>query len=92
MSQNQYFVVKAIMEANPIIGASSKDISGKFKLANVPQIVQQLRKRGHKVVTTMREGIAFYSLPFGTRDQEAKLTRVQKANVAAAVQLTRLVA
>jgi hypothetical protein len=90
MSQKQYFVVKSIMEANPVVGASSLAIAKKFKMTDVPQVVYQLRERGHKVITTMREGIAFYSLPFGTREQEAKLTSVQKANIEVAVKLQQL--
>jgi hypothetical protein len=92
MSQKQYFVIKSIMEANPIIGAASTEIAKKFKMTDVPQVVFQLRERGHKVITTMRDGIAFYSLPFGTRDQEAKLTSVQKANIETAVQLRQIFA
>lgn len=90
MSQNQYFVVKSIMEADPIVGASSAAIAKKFKIANVPQVVFQLRERGHKVFTQMRNGIAYYSLPYGTRDQEAKLTSVQKANITTAIKLVQL--
>ena len=92
MSQKQYFVIKSIMEANPIIGAASTEIAKKFNMTDVPQVVFQLRERGHKVITTMRDGIAFYSLPFGTRDQEAKLTSVQKANIETAVQLRQIFA
>ena len=81
MSMKQHLVLKAIMEANPIIGAASTEIAKKFKMTDVPQVVYQLRERGHSVVTTLRDGVAFYSLPFGTRDQEAKLTAAQKSNI-----------
>jgi hypothetical protein len=81
MSMKQHFVIKAIMEANPLVGAASSDIAKKFKMTDVPQVVYSLRQRGHNVVTTLVDGIAYYSLPFGTRDQEAKLTAAQKANI-----------
>lgn len=92
MSMNQHFVIKAIMEANPIIGASSAEIAKKFKVKHVPQVVAQLRERGHNVVTTLKNGVAFYTLPFGTRDQEAKLTPTQKANIEVANAFRQLLA
>jgi|LakMenE01Jun11ns_1017448.scaffolds.fasta_scaffold8675915_1 hypothetical protein len=92
MSQNQHFVIKAIMGADPVIGVTASEIAEKYNVKHVPQVVSQLRERGHKVFTTMRGGKAFYSLPFGTRDQEAKLTSVQRANLETAVQLRQLFA
>ncbi len=46
MSQNQHFVIKAIMGADPVIGVTASEIAEKYNVKHVPQVVSQLRERG----------------------------------------------
>jgi predicted nucleic acid-binding Zn ribbon protein len=82
---NQYFVVRAIKEASDqLVGAPVSAIE-KFKVKNVAAVVSQLRKRGHNIVTNIRtvkgKKQTFYAMPFGTRDQEAKLSARSRAKI-----------
>ncbi len=79
MSMNQHFAIKAIL-SNPVLGATVADIA-KFKVPNVPQVISQLRKKGHEVISVKRDGKMYYTLPYGTRDQAAKLTTGQRENI-----------
>ena len=74
MSTNNYFVIRAIKEKGV---AASSYIAKKYKVKNVSATVSALRKRGHEILTT--EG--GYALPFGTRDEAAKLTKAERKRI-----------
>jgi hypothetical protein len=75
MSTNNYFVIRAIKEKGV---AASSYIAKKYKVKNVSATVSALRKRGHEIVT-LAEG---YALPFGTRDEAAKLSKTARNKIA----------
>lgn len=76
MSMNQHFAIKAML-TNPVVGATVADIE-EFNVPNVPQVISQLRSKGHEVVSVKRNGTTFYTLPYGTREQSAKLSKAQR--------------
>jgi arginyl-tRNA synthetase len=90
MSMNQYFAIKAIL-TNPVIGATVADIE-EFNVSNVPQVISQLRQKGHEVISIKRDGKTFYTLPYGTRDQAAKLSKAQRENIDISVGVQQLFA
>lgn len=73
MSKAQYIVVKTLIE-NGTSGASVKEFAKK-KVKNAAQVVYSLRQRGHTIITEAGK----YFMPFGSRDQEAKLSKTEKA-------------
>jgi hypothetical protein len=75
MSTNSYFVIKSIKEQGV---AAAAYIQKKYKVKNVSATVAALRKRGHEIVT-LAEG---YALPFGTRDEAAKLSKTARKQIA----------
>ncbi len=75
MSMNQFFVVKSIMESNGK-GATVTDIA-KYHVKNVPQVVYSLRQRGHTIITKSNK----YFMPFGSREQEARLSKTEKKRI-----------
>ena len=79
MSMNQYFAIKAML-TDPIKGATVSDIE-EFNVSNVPQVIQQLRNKGHEVVSLKRNGVNFYTLPYGTRDQATNLSKAQREQI-----------
>jgi hypothetical protein len=88
MSVQQHLAIKAIL-TNPLVGATTSDIE-KLNVVNVASVISQLRKKGHQVVSVKRSGKTFYTLPFGTRDQSAKLTKAQRETIEFAVSLQQL--
>ncbi len=82
MSQNQYRVVKTLIE-NGTKGATVAQLARK-RVENVPQVVYSLRQRGHTIITEAGK----YFMPFGSRDQEAKLSKTEKAKRLKAFQLS----
>ncbi len=84
MSNNLYFVIKSIKENKK--GATAEQIA-KYGVKNVSATVAALRKRGHEVITQMfvdKDGVrkGRYTLPFGTRDEAAKLTKTARKAIA----------
>lgn len=71
---NAYFVIRAIKEKGI---ASAEYIRKKYKVKNVSATVHAMRQRGHEVVTTM----SGYSLPFGTREESAKLSKTARKQI-----------
>jgi hypothetical protein len=74
MSMNQYYVIKAIKERD---GATAAQIA-KYGVKNPSSVVYELRKRGHEIVNIAGK----YLLPFGTRDEAAKLTKTARKQIA----------
>jgi hypothetical protein len=74
MSTNNYFVIRAIKEKGV---AASAYIAKKYKVKNVSATVSALRKRGHEILTVS----GGYALPFGTRDEAAKLTKTERKRI-----------
>ena len=83
-TNNLYFVIKAIKENKS--GATAAQIA-KYGVKNVSATVAELRKRGHEIVTQFyvaKDGTrkGRYTLPFGTRDEAAKLTKTARKQIA----------
>jgi hypothetical protein len=83
MSNNFYFTIKAIKENKT--GATTEQIA-KYGVKNVSATVAKLRARGHEIVTEffVTDGVrkGRYILPFGTRDEAAKLTKTARKQIA----------
>ncbi len=79
---NYYYTIKAIKEND---GATAAQIA-KYGVANPSATISALRDRGHEIFTQMvkRKGklVAKYVMPFGTRTEAQKLSRVSKQNIA----------
>ncbi len=75
MANNMYFVIKAIKENK--LGATAAQIA-KYGVKNVSATVSYLRKRGHEIVSMDGR----YVLPFGTRDEAAKLSKTARKQIA----------
>jgi len=73
----KYFVIKAIKEAKNGVVAPEK-ITTKYGVANPAAVVSELRKRGHEIVKLAKG----YALPFGTRDEAAKLSKTARKQIA----------
>ena len=80
----KYFVIKAIKESKN--GVTALKLQDKFGIANPSAVICELRQRGHAIVSSFRrvagQRVAFYSMPFGTRTEAAKLSRSEKSAIA----------
>jgi hypothetical protein len=83
MSTQLYFAVKAIKENKN--GATSQHLA-KYGIKNASAVISTLRKRGHTIVTQFvtknGQRVGKYLMPFGTRTEEAKLTKTARKAIA----------